>query len=141
MHMIYVSRKEHFNAAHKLYNPSWSKEKNEEVFGACANEYWHGHNFELIVTVKGNPDPETGFVVDLKKLGDLIKTSIINKVDHRNLNMDVDFMKDKLPSCENLIVEFWKIIELELPKITSTAKLHYLKLIETPKNFVEYYGE
>lgn len=141
MHMIYVSRKEHFNAAHKLYNPSWSKEKNEEVFGACANEYWHGHNFELIVTVKGNPDPDTGFVVDLKKLGDLIKTSIINKVDHRNLNMDVDFMKDKLPSCENLIVEFWKIIELELPKITSTAKLHYLKLIETPKNFVEYYGE
>lgn len=141
MHMIYVSRKEHFNAAHKLYNPSWSKEKNEEVFGACANEYWHGHNFELIVTVKGKPDPDTGFVVDLKKLGDLIKTSIINKVDHRNLNMDVDFMKDKLPSCENLIVEFWKIIELELPKITSTAKLHYLKLIETPKNFVEYYGE
>lgn len=139
--MIYVSRKEHFNAAHKLFNPKWSKEKNEEVFGACANEYWHGHNFELIVTVKGKPDPDTGFVVDLKKLGDLIKRKITNKVDHKNLNMDVDFMKDKLPSCENLIVEFWKILETELPTITDTAKLHYLKLIETPKNFVEYYGE
>ncbi len=138
--MVYVSRKEHFNAAHKLFNPKWSKKKNEEVFGACANEYWHGHNFELIVTVKGAPDPETGFVVDLKKLGDLIRKSIIDKVDHKNLNLDVDFMKDKLPSCENLVIEFWKIIEAELPKITDTAKLHYLKLIETPKNFVEYYG-
>ena len=138
--MIYVTRREHFNAAHKLYNYNWSKEKNEEVFGACANENWHGHNFELFVTVKGKPDPETGFVVDLKKLGAHIKKEISDKVDHRNLNIDVDFMIDKLPSCENLVIEFWKILENTLPKITS-SKLHALKLYETKNNFVEYFGE
>ena len=88
---VSVIRKEHFNAAHKLYNSSWSKEKNEEVFGLCANEYFHGHNFELIVTVKGEPDPETGFVVDLKKLADVIKSEVVDKLDHKNINMDVDF--------------------------------------------------
>jgi len=93
--MIYVSRKEHFNAAHQLYNPGWSKEKNIEVFGPCANENWHGHNFDLIVTVKGNPDPETGFVVDLKKLSTTIRRDVIDKLDHKNLNVDVDFMKGK----------------------------------------------
>ena len=138
--MIYVTRKEHFNAAHKLYNPTWSKEKNDEVFGACANENWHGHNFELFVTVKGNPDPDTGFVVDLKKLGVLIRKEITDRVDHKNLNMDVDFMKDKLPSCENLIIEFWKILENALPEITQ-GKLHSLKLYETKNNYVEYFGE
>jgi len=139
--MVYVTRKEHFNAAHKLYNPKWSKEKNDEVFGPCANENWHGHNFELIVTVKGSPDPETGFVVDLKRLGDIIKAKIIDKVDHKNLNLDVDFMEGKLTSCENLIVEFWKILAPEVVALNSNAKLHYMKLIETPKNSVEYYGE
>jgi 6-pyruvoyltetrahydropterin/6-carboxytetrahydropterin synthase len=139
--MVYVTRKEHFNAAHKLYNPDWSKEKNDEVFGPCANENWHGHNFELIVTVKGNPDPDTGFVVDLKKLGDIIKTKITDKVDHKNLNLDVDFMDGKLTSCENLIIEFWKILEPEVAILNSSSKLHYMKLIETPKNSVEYYGE
>ncbi len=107
--MIYVTRREHFNAAHKLYNPNWSKEKNDEVFGPCANENWHGHNFELFVTVKGTPNPDTGFVVDLKKLGKLIREEISDKVDHKNLNIDVDFMVGKLPSCENLVYEFWKI--------------------------------
>src|SRR5258708_15230271 len=82
--MVYVSRKEHFNAAHKLSNPAWSKEKNQQVFGPCANENWHGHNYDLIVTVKGNPDPETGFVVDLKKLSDLIRDEVTDKVDHKN---------------------------------------------------------
>ena len=125
--MIYVTRREHFNAAHKLYNDKWTKEKNVEIFGACANENWHGHNFELFVTVRGNPDPETGFVVDLKKLGVLIRQEISDKVDHRNLNMDVDFMLDKLPSCENLVIEFWKILEAKLSQITS-SKLHSLKL-------------
>src|SRR5258706_287942 len=90
--MIYVSRKEHFNAAHKLYNPAWTKEKNESVFGPCANENWHGHNFDLIVTVKGIPDPETGFVVDLKKLSTLIREEVVDKLDHKNLNLDVPFM-------------------------------------------------
>jgi 6-pyruvoyltetrahydropterin/6-carboxytetrahydropterin synthase len=88
--MVYVSRKEHFNAAHKLYNPDWSREKNVEVFGPCANENWHGHNFELIVTIKGKPDPETGFVVDLKKLSTLLRDEVTEKLDHKNLNVDVE---------------------------------------------------
>ena len=139
--MVYVSRKEHFNAAHKLYNPAWSKEKNEEVFGPCANANWHGHNFELIVTVKGKPDPDTGFVVDLKKLSVLIRKEIVDKVDHKNLNMDVDFMADKLASTENLVIEFWKILSPKLSSITKYGKLHSIKLYETPRNFVEYFGE
>jgi 6-pyruvoyltetrahydropterin/6-carboxytetrahydropterin synthase len=139
--MLYISRKEHFNAAHKLYNPAWSKEKNAEVFGPCANENWHGHNFELVVTVKGFPDPETGFVVDLKKLSSLIREQVIKKLDHKNLNLDVDFMQGKLASCENLIVEIWKILEGKLPDITKHGKLHSLRLYETPRNYVEYFGE
>jgi 6-pyruvoyltetrahydropterin/6-carboxytetrahydropterin synthase len=139
--MHYVSRKEHFNAAHKLYNPNWSKEKNVEVFGPCANENWHGHNFDLIVTVKGVPDPESGFVVDLKKLSLLIRSEVIDKLDHKNLNMDVDFMQGKLASCENLITEIWRILNARLPSITSRGHLHSLRLYETPRNYVEYFGE
>ncbi len=139
--MLYVSRKEHFNAAHKLYNPSLSKERNLEIFGPCANENWHGHNFDLIVTVKGLPDPETGFVVDLKKLSTLIRAEVIDKLDHKNLNLDVDFMAGKLASCENLIVEIWKILHHELPTITGTARLHSIRLYETPRNYVDYFGE
>lgn len=139
--MIYITRKEHFNAAHKLYNPVWTKEKNEEVFGPCANEYFHGHNFELEVTVKGRPDPETGFVMDMKKLGDLTKTLVVDKVDHKNLNMDVDFMQGKMASCEIFIEEIWKILSPAIEKAAPNARLHKLLLVETPKNFVEYYGE
>lgn len=139
--MFYISRKEHFNAAHKLYNPSWSKEKNVEVFGPCANENWHGHNFELIVTVKGLPDPETGFVVDLKKLSRLIREEVIEKLDHKNLNLDVDFMQGKLASCENLTKGIWDILSREIPKITSSGALHAIRLYETPRNYVEYFGE
>ncbi len=139
--MVYVCRKEHFNAAHKLYNPKWSKEKNEEVFGPCANENWHGHNFELIVTVKGKVDEDTGFVIDLKRLSRLIKDDIIEQVDHKNLNLDVPFMEDKLPSCENLIMEFWNILAPKIKEMAPNADLHSLKLMETPRNFVEYYGE
>ena len=139
--MIYVSRKEHFNAAHKLANPNWSREKNEQVFGPCANENWHGHNFELIVTVKGIPDPETGFVIDLKKLSVLIREHVIEKVDHKNLNIDVDFMKEKMASTETLAMEIWKILAPRIENTSKTAKLHCVKLYETPRNFVEYYGE
>ena len=140
--MIYVSRLEHFNAAHKLHNPNWSLAKNKEVFGPCANTNWHGHNYELIVTVKGKPDPDTVFVIDLKKLSTLIRTHIIEKVDHKNLNLDVAFMEDKLASTENLIVEFWKILEPSILDISDkNAKLHSLKLYETPRNYVEYFGE
>jgi len=138
--MVYLSRLEHFNAAHKLYNPKWSEEKNKEVFGPCSNANWHGHNYELIVTVKGQPDPETGFIIDLKKLSILIREQIIEKVDHKNLNLDVPFMADKLASTENLVIEFWRILE-PLISATSSARLHCLKLYETPRNFVEYYGE
>ncbi|MFT6881440.1 MAG: 6-pyruvoyltetrahydropterin/6-carboxytetrahydropterin synthase [Marinoscillum sp.] len=139
--MIYVSRKEHFNAAHKLYNPNWTEEKNIEVFGPCANENWHGHNFDMIVTVKGLPDPDTGFVVDLKKLSTLIKIEITDKVDHKNLNMDVDFMLGKLASCENLVLEFWKILEPRIGGLGKQCALHCIKLYETPRNYVEYFGE
>jgi 6-pyruvoyltetrahydropterin/6-carboxytetrahydropterin synthase len=139
--MIYVTRKEHFNAAHRLYNPNWSEEKNQEVFGPCANINFHGHNFELIVTVKGKPDPETGFVIDLKVLGDLIKKQVIEKVDHKNLNLDVDFMQGKMASCEIFVIEIWNILAPAIKEKAPNANLHYIKLIETPKNFVEYYGE
>ncbi len=139
--MVYVIRKEHFNAAHRLFNPAWSEEKNQEVFGLCANNNWHGHNFELIVTVKGKPNVDTGFVFDLKQLGDIIKKEIIDKVDHKNLNLDVDFMEGKLASCEVLIMEFWKILAPAISSVSETAQLHKLHLIETNKNSVEYYGE
>ena len=138
--MVYLSRLEHFNAAHKLYNPQWSEEKNKAVFGPCSNANWHGHNYELIVTVKGLPDPETGFVIDLKKLSILIRDHIIDQVDHKNLNMDVPFMQDKLASTENLIIAFWQILQPLIPGMSS-AQLHSLKLYETPRNFVEYFGE
>ena len=139
--MIYVTRKEHFNAAHRLFNPAWSDEKNQEVFGPCANNNWHGHNFELIVTVKGKPDPDTGFVIDLKVLGDIVKQKIVDKVDHKNLNLDVDFMAGKMASCEIFVTEIWNILAPAVAETASNAKLHYIKLVETPKNFVEYYGE
>ena len=138
--MIYVSRKEHFNAAHKLSNPSWSKEKNQEVFGPCANENWHGHNYDLIITVKGNPDPDTGFVVDLKKLSDLIRNEVTEKLDHKNLNLDVEFMKGKMASTENLAIEIWKILTPKIGSITSFGTLHSIRLYETPRNYVEYFG-
>jgi len=139
--VLYVHRKEHFNAAHKLWNPAWTEEKNFEVFGPCANENWHGHNFELIVTIKGSPDKDTGFVVDLKKLSNVIKREVIDKVDHKNLNLDVPFMKGKMASCENLISEFWKILEPEVKLLNPNVALHQLRLYETPRNFVDYFGE
>ena len=118
--MVYLTRIEHFNSAHKLYNPNWSKEKNDEVFGKCANENWHGHNFELFVTIKGEPDPDTGFIFDAKKLGSIIQEKIIEKLDHRNLNVDVDFMQGKLCSIENLVIGIWNEL---VPHLLSTAGL------------------
>ncbi|MBS1506256.1 MAG: 6-carboxytetrahydropterin synthase [Bacteroidetes bacterium] len=139
--MVYVSRKEHFNAAHKLYNPAWSKEKNVEVFGPCANENWHGHNFEVIITVKGKPDPDTGFVIDLKKLSTLIRREVVDQLDHKNLNLDVPFMKDKMASTEIIAQEIWKILEPKIGTISAFGRLHSVKLYETPRNYVEYLGE
>lgn len=137
MATCYITRKEHFNAAHRLSREDWSAEKNEEVFGKCANLNWHGHNFTLFVTVKGEPDPETGFIVNLKDLSKLIKESLIDKLDHKNLNIDVDFMRGKMPSIENIVIEVWKQLEPQL----SGCKLHCIKLIETENNSVEYFGE
>ena len=136
--MVYLTRIEHFNAAHKLYNPTWSREKNDEVFGKCANDNWHGHNFELYITVKGDPDPDTGFIFDAKKLGALVNEKVLDKLDHRNLNMDVDFMQGKLCSIENLVVGIWNELEPHLP---ATLQLYSLKLVETSKIYVEYYGD
>ncbi len=135
--MVYITRIEHFNAAHKLYNPNWTKEKNDAVFGKCANEMWHGHNFELYVTIKGTPDADTGFVLDAKQLSKIIKEQVVEKIDHKNLNVEVDFMKDKLCSIENLIVGIWEQL---LPHLPPNVKLHALKLYETPKIYAEYFG-
>lgn len=136
--MVYITRIEHFNAAHKLYNPSWSKEKNDEIFGKCANEHWHGHNFELHVTIKGIPDADTGFVYDAKKLSIIVRKNIIDLLDHKNLNLEVAFMKNKLCSIENLVVGIWNELIQHLPE---SVKLHKLLLKETPTIYVEYFGE
>lgn len=135
--MVYITRIEHFNAAHKLFNPAWSIEKNDEVFGKCANENWHGHNFELYVTVKGIPDAETGFVFDAKRLSAIIKENVTEKLDHKNLNAEVGFMKGKMCSIENLITGIWEQLENKLPE---NVQLHALKLYETPRIFAEYFG-
>jgi 6-pyruvoyltetrahydropterin/6-carboxytetrahydropterin synthase len=136
--MVYLTRIEHFNAAHKLYNPAWSNEKNDEVFGKCANDNWHGHNYELYVTVKGNPDHDTGFVMDAKRLSTLIKEKILEKLDHRNLNLDVDFLEGQFCSTENLTIGIWKQLEPFLPP---GVQLHCIKLYETPRIYVEYFGD
>lgn len=136
--MVYLTRVEHFNAAHRLFNPAWSNEKNEAVFGKCANSNWHGHNYDLYVTVKGIPDPDTGFLIDAKILSRLINEFVVEKLDHLNLNVDVDFMKDVLCSTENLAVGIWKQLATLLPE---GVQLHCIKLYETPQIYVEYYGE
>lgn len=135
--MIYLTRHEHFNAAHKLYNPSWTEEKNTEVFGKCANANWHGHNYELIVTVKGEVNTETGFLIDAKVLSRILQEQVCDKLDHKNLNLDVDFMQGKLTSTENLAIAIWNQITPHLP---TNVKLHCVKLYETPRICVEYFG-
>lgn len=135
--LVYVTRKVRFNGAHKLYNPNWSQEKNTEVFGKCANKNWHGHNFELFVTVKGLPNADTGFVMDLKKLKVVLNQKIVEKLDHSNFNLDVDFLKDVMPSIENIAIKIWEQITPGLP---ADVQLHCVKLYETENQFVEYYG-
>jgi len=136
--MVYLTRIEHFNAAHKLYNPAWDKATNVEVFGKCANENWHGHNYDLYVTIKGEASPETGFVFDVKKLSMLIKENIIEKLDHKNLNVDVDFMHGELCSTENLAIGIWNQLKAHFD---GSIQLHCVKLYETPRIYVEYFGE
>lgn len=136
--MVFITRREKFNAAHKLFNPEWSDAKNLEVFGKCSNPNWHGHNYELFVTVKGTPQIETGFVIDLKLLSELIKTKVIDPLDHRNINLDVDFMKGKLASTEVLTVAIWEQLQVTIKQYG--ADLHCIRLHETENNFVEYFG-
>jgi 6-pyruvoyltetrahydropterin/6-carboxytetrahydropterin synthase len=137
--MIYITRKEHFNAAHKLYKEEWSDEKNKEVFGKCANPNWHGHNYSLFVTVKGEANPQTGFVTDLKLLSKLIREEVTEQLDHKNINMDVSWMKGKMASTEILAIEIWN--RLLTPINELGCSLHAIKLFETENNYVEYFGE
>ena len=135
--MIYLTRKEHFNAAHKLRRDDWSDEKNAEVFGKCANKNWHGHNYDLYVTVKGEPSPETGFIVNAKDLSKLIREKIVDKLDHMNLDLDVPFLQGQFTSTENLVKEIWNQLEPHL----KGCRLHCIKLQETDTIWCEYFGE
>ena len=135
---VYITRRETFNAAHKLYREDWSQEKNWEVFGKCSNANWHGHNFSIWVTVKGVPNEDTGFVINLKDLSKIIKELVVEPLDHKNLNLDVPFLKGKLASTENMVIEIWDIIKDPIAK--AGGELCKIKLVETENNFVEYYG-
>ena len=135
---VTVNRKAHFNAAHRLYRKDWSLEKNDAVFGKCNNPNFHGHNYELFVTVKGTPDPQTGFVMDAKKLSNLIKKEVTNHLDHSNLNKDVKFISKKTqPTTENLVILIWK----QLAPHLKSCQLHSIKLYETENIYAEYFGE
>lgn len=136
--MIYLTRRERFSAAHRLYNPALSDQENLEKFGPCANPNWHGHNYVLWVTVKGETSPETGYVVDLKQVSMILKEKVIDKLDHKNINLEVDFMKDVIVSTENLAIAVWK--ELSGPIKSIGAELHCVKIQETENNLVEYFG-
>jgi len=135
--MVYLTRRETFNAAHRLFNSKWSEDKNFEVFGKCANKNWHGHNYQLFVTVKGVPDPDTGFIIDAKKLSHVIKKEILERFDHMNLNSDTPYFKDVQPSTENFCKIIWKLIE---PMIHGGV-LHCIKLQETENIYAEYFGD
>jgi 6-pyruvoyltetrahydropterin/6-carboxytetrahydropterin synthase len=131
---VKVSRKEHFNAAHRLHNPAWPDDKNEKIFGKCNNPHYHGHNYELIVSLTGEPNPETGYVFDMKILSDLIKENVLKKLDHKNLNLDTEFFKDLNPTAENIAVVIWRILR---QRIDPNLELK-ITLYETERNFVEY---
>ena len=136
--MIYITRRERFNAAHRLFREDFSDEQNMEVFGKCSNPNWHGHNYELFVTVKGEINRQTGFLVNLKKLSKIIREEVIVKLDHKNINLEVEFMKGKLASTENLAVGIWEVIESYVRQLG--VELHCVKVTESENNFVEYFG-
>ncbi len=135
--MIYLTRKEHFCASHRLFNPAFTEKKNLEIYGKCAYPNGHGHNYELEVTVAGEPDPETGMILDLKKLAGIMDKEIIGKVDHRHLNLDVKFLRGIIPTAENLAVVFWNLLE---PRIRE-GRLYSVRVYETPNNYAEYRGK
>jgi len=139
MSMVFITRKERFNAAHRLFRPEYSDEQNLKVFGKCSNPNWHGHNYTLLVTVKGEVSQETGFVADLKELSRIIHEKVLLPLDHRNINLEVDFMKGKLASTENLAIAIWQELEGEIAALGAT--LHCIRVEETENNMAEYFGK
>ena len=136
--MIYLTRRERFSAAHRMFLPGLTDDENQKVFGKCSNPNWHGHNYVLYVTIKGELYNDTGLVLNLDKLKQIIKEKVIDKIDHRNLNIEVDFMKGKVATTENLAIAIWN--EIRLPVEKEGARLHCIKIEETENNYVEYYG-
>jgi len=135
--VVHITRQVHFNSAHRLYNPNRSLAWNQAKFGLCTNPHWHGHNYVLEVTVTGRPDPETGYIMDLSELKRILHAAVVDKCDHRNLNDEVDFLRGTIPSTENLVIAFWREIAPHLPP---RAKLHRVRLYETPRNFADFFG-
>ncbi|MSU70360.1 MAG: 6-carboxytetrahydropterin synthase [Opitutaceae bacterium] len=134
---VFITRQVHFNSAHRLHNPAKSQKWNEQQYGPCTNPHWHGHNYVLEVTVRGQPDPDTGYILDLSELKRILHRAVVDKCDHRNLNSDVDFLRNIIPTTENLVIAFWQQIA---PQLKSPAHLHCVRLYETPRNFAEYCG-
>ena len=139
MAITYLTRRERFSAAHRLFKPEFSDEENFRLFGQCSHPNWHGHNYELFITVKGEVNQDLGYVINLKQVSQIIREGVINKLDHKNVNIDVDFMQGKLASTENLAIAIWH--QLEKPIREAGAQLHCVKVKETENNFVEYYGD
>ena len=137
--MVYLTRRERFNAAHRLFREDWNDQQNEDFYGKCSNPNWHGHNYELFVTIKGAVNPELGFAANLKDVSKIINERIIEKIDHKNVNIEVDFMKGRIASTENLAIAIWE--ELETPVRNLGVELHKIRLVETENNYVEYFGK
>lgn len=136
--MIYITRRERFNAAHRLFRPDYTDDQNLKLFGKCSYPNWHGHNYDLLVTIKGEVNPDSGFLINLSNLSSILKEKVIDKIDHRNINLDVDFMQGKFASTEMLAISIWEQLEPEIDKLG--AKLHCVKVQESENNYVEYFG-
>ncbi|MEI7896404.1 MAG: 6-carboxytetrahydropterin synthase [bacterium] len=137
--MVHITRREHFSAAHRLFLPEYTDEENFEIFGKCSNPNWHGHNYNLFVTVKGEADPKTGLVIHLRHVSRLIDEKILKKVDHKNLNLEVDFLVGKVPTSENVAIGIWNELAGEIMKIGGI--LHCIRLEQSENNIIEYYGD
>lgn len=138
MTMIFVTRRERFNAAHRMYREEWDEQHNERIFGKCSNPNWHGHNYELFVTIKGEPDPETGMLINLKEVSRVIRTEVIEALDHKNINLEVPFMQNRIASTENLAIAIWEVLEASFKELK--VKLHAVRISESENNTVEYFG-
>ncbi len=137
--LVYITRREHFSAAHRLSLPEFSDEENDRVFGKCSNPNWHGHNYILFVTIKGPVDPKTGLIIHLRQVSKLIEEKILKRIDHRNLNLDVDFLKGKVPTSENVAIGIWNELEQDVRNLGGI--LHCIRLEQSENNIIEYYGQ